>query len=156
MRNDEEESTSGNLRLFKTIWQCRKKNVYPGPLNSHCKSINTHPGRPPDSMWLARVTSCDHTSNCHLRRPITPHSTLPECTPTRMLISTPVASRTCLEEFHSHAETICAARLFVYCNTFRSNCCSDALFESSSINISYDSNLPKSVILCSTIRSHLW
>ncbi|TNN29646.1 hypothetical protein EYF80_060204 [Liparis tanakae] len=28
---------------------------------------------------------------------MTPQSTLPECTPTRMLMSTPVASRTCLQ-----------------------------------------------------------
>lgn len=57
----------------------------------------SYPGSPPDSMWLARVTSCDHTSNCHLRKPMTPQSTFPECTPTLMLISTPVASRTSLE-----------------------------------------------------------
>lgn len=68
------------------------------------KRTTTYPGRPPDSMWLAKVTSCDHTSNCHLRRPITPHSTLPECTPTLMLISTPVASRTCLKKFHHNVK----------------------------------------------------
>lgn len=62
------------------------------------ESVATYPGRPPDSMWLASVTSCDHTSNCHFLRPITPQSTLPEWTPTLMLMSISVASRTCLEE----------------------------------------------------------
>lgn len=57
----------------------------------------SHPGRPPDSMWLANVTSCDHTSYCHFCKPITPLSTLPVWTPTRMLISTPVASRSLLQ-----------------------------------------------------------
>lgn len=56
----------------------------------------THPGTPPASIWLANVTSCDHTSYCHFWSPITPHRTFPECTPTRMLMSTPVASRTFL------------------------------------------------------------
>jgi len=58
--------------------------------------VSSYPGTPPASMWLASVTSCDHTSYCHLRRPITPHRTFPEWTPTRMLMSTPVASRTFL------------------------------------------------------------
>lgn len=49
-------------------------------------------------MWLAKVTSCDHTSYCHFCRPITPQRTFPECTPTRMLISTPVASLTFLKK----------------------------------------------------------
>lgn len=48
-------------------------------------------------MWLANVTSCDHTSYCHFCRPITPQRTFPVCTPTRMLISTPVASRSLLQ-----------------------------------------------------------
>lgn len=65
--------------------------------------VISYPGTPPASMWLANVTSCDHTSYCHFRRPMTPHRTFPEWTPTRMLISTPVASRTFLwrvtEEF---------------------------------------------------------
>lgn len=56
----------------------------------------SYPGSPPASMWLARVTSCDHTSYCHFCSPITPQRTLPECTPTRILISTPVASLTFL------------------------------------------------------------
>ena len=58
----------------------------------------THPARPPASMWLARVTSWDQTSYCHFCSPMTPQSTLPECTPTRMLISTPVAARSFLSE----------------------------------------------------------
>ena len=51
----------------------------------------THPGIPPDSSLLAMVTSLDQTSNCHLRRPRTPQSTDPECTPIR------IASSTCWE-----------------------------------------------------------
>ena len=47
-----------------------------------------YPGMPPDSMWLANVTSYDHTSNCHLRRPSTPHRTEPEWIPMRMSRST--------------------------------------------------------------------
>lgn len=65
----------------------------------------THPGTPPASIWLARVTSCDQTSYCHFWSPITPHRTFPECTPTRMLMSTPVASRTFLS---------CNKRQFLY------------------------------------------
>lgn len=56
-----------------------------------------YPGTPPASMWLAKVTSWDHTSYCHFCRPITPQRTFPECTPTRMLMSTPVASLTFLK-----------------------------------------------------------
>ena len=56
----------------------------------------TYPGRPPDSMWFAVVTSSDHTSYCHFFRPRTPLWTLPMCTPTLMLRLTPVASRTLL------------------------------------------------------------
>lgn len=56
----------------------------------------TYPGRPPDSMWFAVVTSSDHTSYCHFFKPRTPLWTLPMCTPTLMLRLTPVASRTLL------------------------------------------------------------
>jgi hypothetical protein len=49
---------------------------------------SAYPGIPPDSMWLANVTSYDHTSNCHLRRPSTPHSTEPEWIPIRISKST--------------------------------------------------------------------
>lgn len=56
----------------------------------------SHPGTPADSMRLARDTSWDHTSYCHFLRPITPHRTFPEWIPTLMLMSTPVASLTCL------------------------------------------------------------
>lgn len=58
----------------------------------------TYPATPPLSMWLARVTSSLQTSNCHLRRPRTPQSTLPVCMPIRMSTFMPVASRTCLPE----------------------------------------------------------
>ena len=57
----------------------------------------THPGIPPDSMRLARDTSSLHTSNCHLRRPMTPHNTLPVWTPMRMSTLVRVASRTLLK-----------------------------------------------------------
>ena len=57
---------------------------------------DTHPARPPASMWLARVTSLDHTSNCHFRRPRTPQCTRPLWMPTRMITFTPVTSRTSL------------------------------------------------------------
>jgi len=56
-----------------------------------------YPGRPPDSMWLASVTSFDQTSNCHLRSPRTPHKTRPVWIPTRILTFTPVTSRTSLK-----------------------------------------------------------
>lgn len=55
---------------------------------------NTYPGRPPDSIWLAKVTSSLHTSNCHFLRPRTPHRTFPVWIPIRMSTSNPVASRT--------------------------------------------------------------
>lgn len=45
-------------------------------------------------MTLASVTSLDHTSYCHLRRPRTPHRTRPVCNPTRMFRATAVASAT--------------------------------------------------------------
>lgn len=56
--------------------------------------LHTHPATPPLSMWLARVTSSLHTSNCHLRRPSTPHNTLPVWIPIRISTLKPVASRT--------------------------------------------------------------
>lgn len=57
----------------------------------------TYPALPPASMWLASVTSLDHTSNCHFLRPKTPQWTLPLWIPTLMLTFTPVTSRTSLE-----------------------------------------------------------
>lgn len=54
----------------------------------------THPGSPPASMLLAKVTSLDQTSYCHLRNPKTPHNTRPEWIPTRMFSCTSVASTT--------------------------------------------------------------
>lgn len=56
--------------------------------------IPAHPALPPASMWLARVTSLDQTSNCHLRSPRTPQCTRPLWIPTRMFTFTPVTSRT--------------------------------------------------------------
>lgn len=58
----------------------------------------THPGRPAASITLASVTSLDHTSYCHLRRPRTPQRTRPVCSPTRMFRSTSVASATDLQQ----------------------------------------------------------
>lgn len=69
--------------------------------NVQIQKKSFYPGTPPASMWLANVTSCDQTSYCHFCRPMTPQRTFPEWTPTRMLISTPVASRT----FLSHRQT---------------------------------------------------
>ena len=37
--------------------------------------MHSYPGNPPDSMWLAIVTSSDHMSYCHFLRPSTPLST---------------------------------------------------------------------------------
>lgn len=57
--------------------------------------VRAHPGIPPASMLLAKVTSLDHTSNCHFRNPKTPQCTLPEWIPTLIFsTSTPVTSRT--------------------------------------------------------------
>lgn len=58
--------------------------------------MSTHPGIPPDSIWLAIVTSSDHTSYCHFRSPKTPQRTEPVWIPMRMSTSTLVASRTSL------------------------------------------------------------
>ena len=63
-----------------------------------------YPGMPPDSMLLAKVTSLDQTSNCHLRRPRTPQWTRPVWIPTRMLTFTPVTSRTKLQFSHKLTE----------------------------------------------------
>lgn len=60
------------------------------------RPIPAHPALPPASMWLARVTSLDQTSNCHLRSPRTPQCTRPLWMPTRMFTFTPVTSRTSL------------------------------------------------------------
>lgn len=57
---------------------------------------STYPGTPPDSIWLARVTSSLQTSYCHFRRPITPHRTFPLWTPILMSTFTCVASLTAL------------------------------------------------------------
>lgn len=54
----------------------------------------SYPGMPPLSMWLAKVTSFDQTSNCHLIRPKTPQWTLPVWMPTRIFTFTAITSRT--------------------------------------------------------------
>lgn len=56
-----------------------------------------YPGIPPDSIWLASVTSLLHTSNCHFFNPKTPLSTRPVCSPTRMFNATSVLSQTILK-----------------------------------------------------------
>jgi len=60
----------------------------------HDSGESSYPGRPPLSMWLAKVTSSLHTSNCHFRKPSTPHSTFPVWIPILMSTLKPVASRT--------------------------------------------------------------
>ena len=60
-------------------------------------SYNSYPGIPPDSILLAKVTSSLQTSNCHLRKPMTPQSTLPVWTPIRMSTLVCVISRTALK-----------------------------------------------------------
>lgn len=62
--------------------------------------LSSHPALPPASMWLANVTSFDHTSNCHFLSPSTPQCTRPLWMPTRMLTLTPVTSRTNLQRHH--------------------------------------------------------
>ena len=49
-------------------------------------------------MWLARLTSSDHTSYCHFRSPRTPDNTRPVWMPIRMSTFAPVASRTSLKQ----------------------------------------------------------
>lgn len=86
--------TSRTLHEDNSTWSKYEKILKWGKTKVICWS---YPGTPPASMWLARVTSCDQTSYCHFWRPITPQRTFPECTPTRMLMSTPVASLTFLK-----------------------------------------------------------
>jgi len=80
-------------RLFSTN-VCHLFNTVP---TFNADMSFTYPGTPPDSIWLAMVTSSDQTSNCHFLSPSTPHSTEPEWTPIRMSTSTHVASRTFLQ-----------------------------------------------------------
>lgn len=56
----------------------------------------SYPGIPPDSSLLAMSTSQDQTSNCHFRKPRTPHKTEPEWMPMRMSMSCFVRERTYL------------------------------------------------------------
>ena len=65
-----------------------------------------HPALPPASMWLASVTSFDHTSNCHFLSPSTPQCTRPLWIPTRMLTLTPVTSRTSLQTHRGTASPL--------------------------------------------------
>lgn len=46
--------------------------------NFEILQYNGYPGFPPDSIWLANLTSEDQMSNCHFLSPITPQSTEPE------------------------------------------------------------------------------
>lgn len=100
-----------------------QSRTYPSPLRMKARNedsskgtqppptpTTTYPGKPAASMTLARVTSLDHTSYCHLRRPRTPQSTLPVCSPTRMFRSTSVASATDLEHrYRGHRAEGCRA-----------------------------------------------
>ena len=83
-----------------------------------------YPGRPPDSMWLAMVTSSDHTSNCSLfMLPNTPLSAAPVCTPTRMLTSVPVRFCTSLYKLdflitaNQKSELILHGAIILICST---------------------------------------
>lgn len=79
-----------NVNVFCLTWDI-VRTTYP----ADCDNIkSSYPGSPPLSIWLARVTSSLHTSNCHLRRPSTPHSTFPVWIPILMSTLKPVASRT--------------------------------------------------------------
>jgi len=60
-------------------------------------SVFLYPGIPPLSRWFASVTSYDHTSNCHFRRPRTPHSTDPLWIPILMFRSTFIKKKKKLE-----------------------------------------------------------
>lgn len=51
-----------------------------------------YPGTPPDSIWLAMITSFDQTSKCHFLSPNTPHITEPLWMPMRILRSTYICS----------------------------------------------------------------
>lgn len=51
-------------------------------------ALLTYPGTPPDSIWLAIITSLDHTSKCHFLFPSTPHITDPLWIPILMFKST--------------------------------------------------------------------
>lgn len=59
--------------------------------------VINYPGKPPLSIWFANVTSSLQTSNCHFRKPSTPHNTFPVCIPIRISTLNPVASRTNLK-----------------------------------------------------------
>ena len=81
-----------NLRhhtLFLWSWHFTESQLF-------LDSIS-YPGIPPDSIRFANVTSSLQTSNCHLRRPMTPQSTLPVCTPIRISTLVCVISRTALK-----------------------------------------------------------
>lgn len=68
--------------------------------------IKAHPGKPPLSIWFARVTSSLQTSNCHFRKPSTPHNTLPVWMPILMSTLNPVASRTNLQSVNNCCSTM--------------------------------------------------
>lgn len=70
-----------------SLWEVKMEEVY-----------WTNPAFPPASIWFARVTSLDQTSNCHFLSPSTPQCTLPLWIPTRMFTFTPVTSRTSLQK----------------------------------------------------------
>lgn len=85
------------LELCEPVWQeySNYKN-YDKMEKRLISRFSSYPGSPPASILLARVTSFDQTSYCHLRSPNTPQSTLPECIPTRIFKLTSVASTTAL------------------------------------------------------------
>lgn len=102
----------GTMKKVSTPWSRRyedRSSPWPASTSYSPESESrvarvtcTRPGSPPDSMWLARVTSLDQTSNCHFRRPRTPQSTRPVWMPTRMFRMTSVASTTVLFEIEGN------------------------------------------------------
>lgn len=80
--------------------------------DNHDNGESSYPGKPPLSMWLAKVTSSLHTSNCHFRRPSTPHSTFPVWIPILMSTLKPVASRTNLRATRFNSRMLFAPHFY--------------------------------------------
>lgn len=71
--------------IWTRLQNWKKRRLYDEKKVMHRK---TYPGMPPDSMWLAIMTSFDHTSKCHFLLPRTPHITDPLWIPIRISKST--------------------------------------------------------------------
>lgn len=92
--------SAGLIGQLRSNWnrQVIKTNRLPVSVFSLNLYSLTHPAIPPLSMWLAKVTSSLHTSNCHFLSPKTPQSTFPVWIPIRISTLKPVASRTNLQQ----------------------------------------------------------